>query len=63
MTCIFDEVHKDQKLKANLEYHRPPNTEIDEVLYADGTIVFSTNEHWTHMYQKSKKSANTTDSS
>ena len=43
MTAIFHDAKQDTKLKEDLENNRPPKIEIDEVLYADDTILFSTN--------------------
>ena len=42
MTVIFADVHADPELKKELDRNRPPETEIDEVLYADDTIILST---------------------
>ena len=43
MTVIFHDVHSDKQLQKELEEDRRINYNIDEVLYADDTILFSTN--------------------
>jgi hypothetical protein len=43
MTVLFMDVYDDPELAAELEEHRPPNHDADDVLYADDTIIFSTN--------------------
>ena len=42
MTAIFSDVYKDNELVAELKKNRPPEMSFDEVLYADDTIIFST---------------------
>ena len=42
MTAIFSDVYKDDELVAELKKNRPPEMSFDEVLYADDTIIFST---------------------
>ena len=42
MTAIFHDMREDQDLDEELFEHRPPNHDFDEVLYADDTIIFST---------------------
>ena len=43
MTALFHDVHQDQELQKTLEAHRPENHNFDEVLYADDTVLCSTN--------------------
>jgi hypothetical protein len=42
MTVIFHDVHNDPTLEHLLEQSRPPNLHQDEVLYADDTVLYST---------------------
>ena len=41
MTVMFHDIKKDDHL--NLIAHRPDNANYDEILYADDTILISTN--------------------
>ncbi len=47
MTVIFHDTHDDPELEKTLEEHRPPRHDVDEVLYADDTIIYSTNTDTT----------------
>ena len=44
MTVIFKDVHQDVTLENQLKANRPPGLDFDDVLYADDTIRFSTDE-------------------
>ena len=44
MTVIFHDVHDDPVFQKEIEQDRPINNDIDEVLYADDTILCSTTE-------------------
>ena len=43
MTVLFMDVYEDEELAIDLAKDRPPNHEDDDILYADDTIIFSTN--------------------
>ena len=44
------DVREDQELDEELHEHRPPNHDFDEVLYADDTIIFSTDAETLQSY-------------
>ena len=50
MTAIFHDVREDQELDESLFEHRPPGHDFDEVLYADDTIIFSTQSETLQKY-------------
>ena len=50
MTAIMHDVREDQQLDEELHEDRPPNQDFDEVLYADDTIIFSTNTETLQKY-------------
>ena len=43
MTALFHDVHQDAELQKSLEENRPENHNFDEILYADDTVLSSTN--------------------
>ena len=47
MSMLFEDVMEDTELRLLLRTNRPENHEQDEVLYADDTIIFSTDPDTT----------------
>ena len=50
MTVIFHDVHAEGNLQSELEQDRPIGYSVDEVLYADDTVLFSTDEETLEKY-------------
>ena len=50
MTAIMHDIREDQQLDEELHENRPPNHDFDEVLYADDTIILSTDTRTVQKY-------------
>ena len=52
MSVLFSDVKRNVDIKRKLEENRVPGASFDEVLYADDTILVSTDTRTIHLFLK-----------